>query len=463
MQNGVWSVDHLVTAPRTVLAHGCFDLLHLGHIRHLQEARKLGDRLVVSVTDDPYVSKGIGRPHFNAEQRAAALRALSCVDEVIINPSRDAVPVISQVKPAIYVKGADYKEDAGAGLAIERMAVEAVGGKIVFTDSEKFSSSKILKAEMFSVEVCQYLEKAKAAGFKDKILSAFDQADVIKVSFVGEVIIDEYRYVKGLGKSSKEMMLATVEVGVEQFEGGSIAASKHAEWKTSEWMATSCQPIKKTRYVDSDFNRKLFDVYSARKIHFSDTARRHFRSHLCDVVKGSSVVVVMDFGHGLIGPEERGILNEADFLAVNAQSNAGNYGFNLVTKYERADYICVDDPEARLAAGMQEEPIDRVIRDGLSSRIACHKFLVTHGRFGSMWREDLRFGEAPAFSTGGIDTMGAGDAVMAVTAPLIATGLPLEIAAFVGNITGAIKTSIIGHRRHVNRQEIIQTVEALLA
>jgi sugar/nucleoside kinase (ribokinase family) len=70
---------------------------------------------------------------------------------------------------------------------------------------------------------------------------------------------------------------------------------------------------------------------------------------------------------------------------------------------------------------------------------------------------------APAFSSGGIDTMGAGDAVMAVTAPLVAAGLPTEIAAFVGNIAGAIKTSIVGHRRHVNRQEIIQTVEALLA
>lgn len=73
------------------------------------------------------------------------------------------------------------------------------------------------------------------------------------------------------------------------------------------------------------------------------------------------------------------------------------------------------------------------------------------------------FGTAPAFAANGIDTMGAGDAVMAVTAPLVAAGLQLPIAAFVGNIAGAIKTSIVGHRRHVSRQEIISTVEALLA
>ena len=72
-------------------------------------------------------------------------------------------------------------------------------------------------------------------------------------------------------------------------------------------------------------------------------------------------------------------------------------------------------------------------------------------------------GHAKAFVHGGIDTMGAGDAVMAVTAPLVASGLDMDLAAFVGNIVGAIKVSILGHRRHVGRQEILQTVEALLA
>jgi rfaE bifunctional protein nucleotidyltransferase chain/domain len=232
-----------------VLAHGCFDLLHLGHIQHLQEARKLGDRLIVSVTDDKYVSKGIGRPHFNAKQRADALRALACVDEVIINEGADATPIISEIRPNIYVKGIDYKEDVGSDLAREKAAIEAVGGKLVFTDSEKFSSSRLINSERFSPDVVRYLEVAKAAEFKDKILAAFDKADQLKISFVGEVIIDEYRYVQGIGRASKEMMLASVEVGSERFEGGSIAASKHAEWAKAEWMATG-ENIKKTRYVD---------------------------------------------------------------------------------------------------------------------------------------------------------------------------------------------------------------------
>lgn len=445
----------------TVLAHGCFDLLHLGHIQHLQAARKLGDRLVVSVTDDQHVAKGIGRPHFTAEQRAAALRALGCVDEVVVSRAPDAAAVIADIKPQIYVKGVDYKDDTGPGLAKEQAAVEAVGGKLVFTDTDKFSSSRLINAERFEPQVIAYLEAAKSNNWRGSILAAFEAADKLSVAFVGEMIIDEYRYVQGLGRASKELMLATVEVCVETFEGGSVAASKHGEWNKVEWLSAGAG-IKKTRYVDRDFNRKLFDVYSARKVDLPVEQRAVFRKNLGELLHEIDVIVAMDFGHGLLGEMERQVLTGARFFAANAQSNAGNYGFNLITKYPAADLVCIDDPEARLATGMQDEPINDVIKS-LASRISCDRFLVTHGRFGSCHRDGPQFGTAPAFASHGIDTMGAGDAVIAVTAPLVAAGLPLNMAAFVGNIAGAIKTSIVGHRRHVGRQEIISTVEALLA
>jgi sugar/nucleoside kinase (ribokinase family) len=190
-----------------------------------------------------------------------------------------------------------------------------------------------------------------------------------------------------------------------------------------------------------------------------------FRDNLTDAMAVHDVVVVNDFGHGLMGEMERSIVSNAGFLAVNTQTNAGNYGFNLVTKYAKAHYVCIDDPEARLAAGMQREAISEVAV-ALGKEMNCRKWLITHGRFGSDWfhhQTELRVGRAPALAQGGIDTMGAGDAVMAVTAPLIAAGLDLSSAALVGNIVGAIKVSILGHRRHVERNEIIRTVEALLA
>ena len=455
-------IDGQIVQPRIVLAHGCFDLLHLGHIRHLQEARKLGDRLVVSVTSDGFVAKGMGRPHFTAAHRAEALSALGCVDEVVINNGPDACAVIERLRPAVYVKGIDYLDKNTDGLRRETAAVEAVGGRIEFTKTEKWSSSRLLNSERFPDDVQRYLEAARKSFAKEKILAAFDFADSKEIAFVGETIIDEYRYVQGLGRASKELMLATVETGFERFDGGVMAAAKHGDWPNGHCV-TVPHSITKTRFVDADFNRKLFDVYSARKIKLDEAERDDFRAVLHDVAGTVDIVVVLDFGHGLLGRFEReGLCTGVPFLAVNAQTNAGNFGFNPITNYARADYICVDNPEARIAVGMSEEADRDVIR-ALTGKIACKRFLVTHGRNGSTFSGQGTFGAAPALATGGIDTMGAGDAVMAVTAPLVAAGLDMANVALVGNIVGAIKVSIVGHRRHVTRKEIIETLEALLA
>lgn len=449
-----------------VLCHGCWDMMHLGHIRHLQEAAKMGNYLIVSVTADKHVNKGIGRPYFSAEQRAEALRSLACVDEVVINDDAGAWDLIHAIKPKFFVKGIDYLGKVSEGLEKERAAVKEIGGEMKFTGSQKWSSSNIINTQKFSDEVCQYLETLKKLDARDKILVAFDEADQKVITFVGETIMDEYIYVEGLGRSSKELMLATVRTGDELFIGGVVAASKHGEWKQHR-VLSPIDMIQKTRYVDKDFNKKLFDVYSSREIVCEPETREQFRNALQDVVGISDVIVLNDFGHGLMGQIERDIVQHAGFLALNCQTNAGNYGFNLVTKYKNAHYICIDDPEARLAAGTQKCSIEDAIIS-IAHKIDCGKYLITHGRFGSHWFNLDQFrcgptGKAQPFAEGGIDTMGAGDAVMAVSAPLIASGLDMQYAAFVGNIVGAIKVSILGHRRHVGRQEIVQTVEALLA
>lgn len=324
------------------------------------------------------------------------------------------------------------------------------------------ASPSTLNRLLHSPEVLAYLDHARSDGFLDRITQAFEAADKLKIAFVGETIIDEYRYVQGLGKASKEFMLATVEVGSESFAGGVAAAALHGEWAQAECISPA-KTIRKTRFVDADFNRKLFDVYSAKKLDLAEYGRTQFRSDLRTAVETSDVVIINDFGHGLFGGVERSMLSEAKFLAVNAQTNAGNFGFNPVTKYTKADFVCVDDPEARLATGMDDAPIEEVIREGLMRKMDCPRVLVTHGRYGSAYREGKTSGSAPAFAISGIDTMGAGDAVMAVTAPLLAAGLDLPAAALVGNVAGAIKVSIVGHRRAVSRAEITQTIEALLA
>src|SRR5882672_8053419 len=116
----VLSLDELENAAaalrkdgkRLVLCHGTFDLMHAGHIRHLQRARQEGDVLIVTLTGDAHVGKGPGRPVFREDLRAETLAALACVDFVAINHEPAAVNVITRLRPNVYAKGSDYRSVA---------------------------------------------------------------------------------------------------------------------------------------------------------------------------------------------------------------------------------------------------------------------------------------------------------------------------------------------------------------
>ena len=112
-----------------VTTNGCFDVLHLGHLRYLQAARQLGDLLVVAVNSDTSVRhlKGENRPLVPEEERAEMLAGLACVNYVVIFPELTPIDLLSELKPNIHVKGGDYKLEQ----LIERDVVEANGGKVI--------------------------------------------------------------------------------------------------------------------------------------------------------------------------------------------------------------------------------------------------------------------------------------------------------------------------------------------
>lgn len=132
-----------------VLANGCFDILHVGHVRHLQEARAMGGYLVVSLTKDENVNKGPGRPVNPWLDRADVLRALRPVDQVIETAS--ALQAIYTVRPNIFVKGIDY---AGGERLSEDIfaACKEVGAEIRYTTSEKRSVTETIKKALQNAE-----------------------------------------------------------------------------------------------------------------------------------------------------------------------------------------------------------------------------------------------------------------------------------------------------------------------
>jgi rfaE bifunctional protein nucleotidyltransferase chain/domain len=130
---------------RVVLANGVFDLLHVGHVRYLEAARREGDLLVVAVNGDASVRalKGAGRPFQPAAERAEIVAALECVDRVVVFDHTDVVRVLLALRPDVHAKGTDYTADS----VPERETTRSVGGRTVIVgDPKDHSSSSLLEA-----------------------------------------------------------------------------------------------------------------------------------------------------------------------------------------------------------------------------------------------------------------------------------------------------------------------------
>jgi len=131
---------------KIVHCHGCFDLMHPGHIKYFQAAGKMGEVLIVTVTPDIWVDKGPGRPVFNQDLRVESIAALECVDYVAINKWPTAEETLKLLRPDIYVKGQEFEdlEDKTGKIQKESEVVNEIGAEIRFTHEVVFSSTKLL-------------------------------------------------------------------------------------------------------------------------------------------------------------------------------------------------------------------------------------------------------------------------------------------------------------------------------
>jgi len=132
---------------RVTLANGCFDLVHVGHVRYLRAAKQIGGRLVVAINSDDSVRllKGEGRPLMPAEERAEILAALADVDAVVIFPERDVRALIREIHPDVQAKGTDYTAES----VPEAETVREYGGRVAIVgDPKNHSASEIIRSRL---------------------------------------------------------------------------------------------------------------------------------------------------------------------------------------------------------------------------------------------------------------------------------------------------------------------------
>ena len=388
---------HRVAGKTIIHCHGVFDLLHIGHIKHLEAARQLGDVLVVTTTPDRFVNKGPHRPAFPEKLRAEALASLACVDFVAVTEWPTAVETIQIVRPSLYVKGivrGEGKRDHTTAISEEEAAVVAGGGKLHLTDEETFSASTLINRfmDVFTPKTKDFLERFRVEHTPEEIIGHLQAIRKKKVLVIGETIIDEYQFCTVLGKSSKEPVLAALHNRTERYAGGVLAIANHVsnfcdevgllsalgtENSREDFVLANLNKnvrphflrlpdaptIVKRRFLEEHLSAKLFEVYEMRNERLTPALEEQFLKKIDELLPQYDVVIVADYGHGLL--TERAvqfICARAKFLAVNVQVNAGNRGFNLISKYPRADFVSLGEPEVRLDARKMAEDIAGITR-----------------------------------------------------------------------------------------------------
>jgi sugar/nucleoside kinase (ribokinase family) len=156
------------------------------------------------------------------------------------------------------------------------------------------------------------------------------------------------------------------------------------------------------------------------------------------------------------------LCSQSRFLAVNTQINAANNGYHTISRYPRADYVCVHEGEIRLDQRDRWSDL-RSLVTALSKRLRCRQVMVTQGKHGTLlYSEKEGFSYCPAFAMKIVDRVGAGDSVLAVSSLCAAQALPAELTGFIANMVGAQAVTIVGNRSAIDKKELLIGIEAIL-
>lgn len=482
------------------LCHGVFDLVHPGHIIHLEQAKGMADVLVVSITAAKYVRKGPGRPYFDDETRMKVLAALETVDFVMLSEGYTVDDIIESVEPDIYVKGEEYakaEDDITGKITEEKALVEKHGGRLEFTTGQVYSSTKIINTAMAGLpeEVRRYMIDFKTRYSMTDVRKYAESASQLKVLVVGDVIIDKYTYCQVQGMMSKDMGYSARLSSSEEYLGGAVAIARHlasfTEHVTLMSIIGSEEPIKqrafgelsdsvqleleysqqfptivKHRYLTKNQKREEYHkIFAINNIpeskKYENEVYDRFKDKLREKIAEYDVVFLCDFGHGLIDRETIEIIQSgAHFLAINCQTNSTNKGLNIITKYTRADVFSLDQVELKLA--FPEYVSDEKLGlEKLANHLDGNGWL-TRGSMGAYGISRGEIHECPAFTLNVKDTVGAGDAFFAAAGMFVAAGAPTEIGTFAGNIGGALGANIVGNKEAIEKINVLKYASTLM-
>jgi len=478
---------------KIVLCHGVFDLLHVGHISYFKSAKKLGSILVVSVTHDKFVNKGPGRPAFSINNRLKFLQVIDCIDYLFVSNDATAEKVIKNLKPNFYCKGNDYSSDQpeiknDKNLKKEINALRLIKGKFKIIKEISFSSSQFINEnslQNFNQECKNYINSIRSKLNLNKILKNIEEIKKKKVLIIGETMIDKYITTEAIGKSGKEAMLVLKPKKEIKFLGGvayianlcstfakdvkiiSFLGKQNTEKKfvlknlnkniKHNFLLKKNSPtITKLRYLDDYKKTKIIGVYDLNDDLISSNEEKKFYNLLKKNINKFDIILVGDFGHGIITDKIRKlILEKGKKVFLNTQINSFNRGYHTVFNYKKINTLVINENELRYELRDKYSKASNLAKI-LSKKISISNLIVTRGRYGSVLisKKNNQIINCPAFYQNNIDTMGAGDTFFAISSLAIGSKLDYRISMLMGAISAGCAIEQVGNKTYYNFQTL---------
>jgi rfaE bifunctional protein nucleotidyltransferase chain/domain len=471
--------------PLVVQCHGCFDIVHPGHIRYLQFARSQGDVLVVSITGDAVIDKGDQRPYIPQELRAENLAALEFVDYVIIDPHPTARELLESVRPDIYVKGQEYATSSDPRFLAEREAVESAGGRVIFSSGQVvFSSSRLLEMLNRSPGLERQRLAAVCArhGIDARRLSAvLSRIRGLRLLLLGDVLLERYVLCDANQLTTESPMMALRELDSRDYLGGaafialqaaalgarpilvtSLPAGDHADRARAmlqdagvELRTAADRPDLpcRTRFLVDD--HKLFKVDRGAVHPLDSLGEGRASALLSGAAREADAAIVYDVGYGAVSP---GLLHRlsAGLLdgvpVMNAAADAARADLDALAHF---DLLCCSERRLR-AAGNDPAGLSTLAYQ-IMHRTQAGRMVVTLGRRGLVtferptldrrspaWGERLRSEYLPTLAAKVVDHLGADQVMLTIITLAQAAGAGLMQACYLASAATALRIARVG-------------------
>lgn len=468
-----------------VHCHGCFDIVHPGHVQHLQFARDQGDLLVVTVSADPHVNKGVDRPLIPEDLRARNLAALECVDAVYLNPHPTAVELLSELQPDIFIKGAEYERSADPRFIAERDTVEQFGGRVLFSSNDIVYSSTALIGAMrnpgafFDEKLVRFCRRHEITPARVQQLT--QQFRGQRVVVIGDYLLDRYHFCSARGIAGEAAMMSLQQQSQTDYDGGAAIIAQHLRQLGADaTLLTSLaddddgrslpmrmrakgidvraidhrrQTVIKSRFLADD--AKVFKLDIGHPAPVDSVHQRRFIDLALETARGADAVIFADFGYGLLTPGMLDVLLPKLRPMVRTISADVSGRQNTLLRFAEVDLLCPTERELREAlhefgAGLG------AIASNLLTQTRARNAIITMGKQGLVacdWPEGgrgdgssrVRSEYLPSLVDRAIDPLGCGDALLAAATITLTSGGSLAEAAFVGSLAAACEAQRVGN------------------